>query len=84
MPFVTSQHRQCPDVNIPGDRCFLQYRQFMDMWNEQPRWTTIDTFSKRIWPDDNQRAAALALLVFMYKHGFNYEDIKEAENGPII
>jgi hypothetical protein len=53
------------------------------MWNEEPRWRTIDKYAQRIWSDDEQRAGALALLVFMHKHGFKYEDDQCKKNGDI-
>jgi|WetSurMetagenome_2_1015567.scaffolds.fasta_scaffold174805_4 hypothetical protein len=84
MPFVNEEHRQCPDSDIPGDRCYLHYREFMDMWKRSPRWTTIDEYAERIWPNPEIRAAALALLVFMDRHGNQYEARKCGENGDIL
>lgn len=86
MPFIKKDRRDGAmkqDYNEPGDKCYRHYKAFMDMWRESPRWTTIDKYAMRVWGDDEQRAAALALLVFMYKNGFKYEDAKEKENGSI-
>ena len=86
MPFIIQERREGALIgqhNEPGDRCYRHYKAFMDMWKESPRWTTIDNYAKRVWADDEQRAAALALLVAMYKHGFAYEDKKCKENGDI-
>jgi hypothetical protein len=86
MPFIKQERRKgalTGEYADPGDLCYKHYRAFIDMWKKEPRWTTIDNYAKRIWNDDDQRAAALALLVFMYKHGFKYEAIKEKENGGI-
>lgn len=86
MPFIAKDRRPLADSHIcdePGDRCYRHYKAFMDMWRAEPRWTTIDKYAQRVWGDDEQRAAALALLVFMHKNGFRYEDLKCKENGDI-
>lgn len=83
MPFIDSEHRIAPDTNIPGDRCYLQYKELIDMWRKEPRWSIIDKFAKRIWEDDTVRAAGLALLVFMFEHGMDYERKKKKEHGDI-
>lgn len=86
MPFTIKARRAgalTGEFSDPGDLCFKQYKAMMDMWVTEGRWTTIDTFAKRVWPEDNVRAAALALLVFMYRHGFKYEDVQCQKNGDI-
>lgn len=83
MPFVTTSHRETPDLTIPGDRCYMEYKRIMKTWSEQPRWTTIDKIAVRLFPDDNDRAFFLAFLVFMAFHGMNYETVKREENGDI-
>lgn len=86
MPFIENERRPGAMNGThmePGDRCYRQYQHFMYMWNASPRWTTIDDFSRRIWPDDEQRAAALALLVFMDQHGNAYEKKKKELNGDV-
>lgn len=86
MPFIKQDRRAGAltlDNNEPGDKCYRHYKAFMDMWRKEPRWTTIDHYAKRIWGDDDQRAAALALLIGMYKVGYKYEDAKEKENGGV-
>ena len=86
MPFIKQDRRLGAltlDFNEPGDKCYRHYKAFMGMWREEPRWTTIDRYAQRIWADDEQRAAALALLVFMAEHGMAYEAKKKKENGDI-
>lgn len=83
MPFVTQEHRDRLDMEIPGDRCYLEYRHIMDEWAKSPRWTTIDRLAERLYPDAHERAYFLALLVFMAMHGYEYEQDKRDENGDI-
>lgn len=83
MPFVELSHRKKPDLLIPGDRCYVEYVEFMRMWNETPRWRTIDKFAEKIFPEKYQRAAFLALLVFMWRHGLHYEKKMMEKNGDI-
>ena len=85
MPFVKSE---CRDPNhIPcscGDLCFIEYKKLVDAFKAERRWTTIHNEFKRLFDcNDDQAARALAFFVFMYKHGYKYEDEKEAENGSI-
>ena len=88
MPFVPDDNRVDMAHGGPpisrGDHCYLEYRELMDSWRLSSRWTTIDQFAERIWPDPKVRAAGLALLVFMHKHGFGYEDAQCAKNGDIL
>lgn len=89
MPFVTQEHRDKPDMSIPGDRCFVYYKQMVSMWKAEPRWTTADTIWKNmaeyktVMPEDHYRAMELAWQVFFIKYVMPYEDKKEAENGTI-
>lgn len=86
MPFIPMNERPQAlslDLNEPGHRCYRHFQAFMDVWNKEPRWATIDKYAQRIWGDDEQRAAALALLVAMHKVGFAYEDAQEKKNGSV-
>lgn len=88
MPFVEKSHRDKPDLSIPGDLCYLEYRKIMDEWNKSPRWTTVDKIFKSFIPmswlfSDRKRAELLALAVFFCKVVMKYEDEKEALNGEI-
>ena len=86
MPAIPKNERQ-PALDLALDeakhKCFRHYHALMKMWREDTHWSTIDTFAKRIWSDDEQRAAALALIVFFGRHGFKYEDDRFKENGDI-
>ena len=83
MPFVTQEHRDAPNPEIAGDRCFVFYQHMMKCWKESPRWTTIDALASGMFPDPLKRAEFLAFLVFMAFHGYDYESEKMGENGDI-
>jgi hypothetical protein len=83
MPFVTPEHRKHPDVTIPGDRCYLEYKLMMDQWKKSRSWTTVDQLLQGIFPDPFKRAYVLAFAVFFYRHVLNYEREKMLENGDI-
>lgn len=83
MPFVDGEHREEPDMTIPGDRCYVEYRAIMAKWKENPRWTTVDDIAQRIWPDPFKRAFFLAFLVFFELHVMPYEIRKQWQNGDI-
>lgn len=83
MPFVTAEHRQEPDMEVPGDRCFVEYQKMMTAWNLTPRWTMVDAIASMIWPDKFKRALVLAFLVFFALHVMPYELKKREENGDI-
>lgn len=84
MPFVNQEHRVKPDYEVPGDRCYEEYRKIMTAWGIAPRWGTVDAIAKYIWPDKWQRALVLAFLVFFYLHVIPYERMKRKENGDIL
>lgn len=73
-----------PDMEVPGDRCYVFYKELMKMWKENPRWTTIDKMAEYFIKDPQLRAAFLAFLVFFAIHGMDYEQIKRKENGDIL
>lgn len=93
MPFVTQEHREKPDHQIPGDLCYSYYREMMGKWNAERRWTTAHkifevivgkvTRIPRMASIFDISAHFLAFLVFFIKHVMKYEDEKEAENGSI-
>lgn len=83
MPFVTKDHRSTPDMEIPGDRAFIEYRHIMREWREAPRWATVDALATRLFPDKHDRAYFLSFLVFFVTHGMQYEMTKVLENGDI-
>lgn len=83
MPFVTQEHREKPDFEVPGDRCFVEYQRMMTAWGLAPRWATVDAIAAYIWKDRWQRAMILAFLVFFSLHVMKYEALKQKENGDI-
>ena len=99
MPFITQDRRpaaekgQLPDTQ-PGDRCYRAYKEMVDAFKKEPRWTTVHkiykghlhTLHKTHMADvqcDDCVAAQLAWQVFFQKYVMPYEDKKEAENGTI-
>ena len=84
MPFVELEHREKQDFEVPGDRCYIEYRKIMTAWAASPRWTMVDAIAAQIWPDKWKRALILAFLVFFCLHVMPYEEKKRKENGDII
>ena len=87
MPFVTQEHRDKPDITIPGDRCYIYYKKMVDEWKKSPRWTTADALYHFVKTEDillsEQVAKELAWQVFFQKYVMPYEDLKGKENGTI-
>lgn len=83
MPFVDQEHRDKPDLSIPGDRCYLKAVPIWDEWRKSERWTTIDNLWKPFFPDDEKRAHFLALMVHFIFEAVPYEEKKKEENGEI-
>lgn len=70
-------------MTVPGDRCYIEYKNLMNRWKESPRWTTIDQMLQGFEPDPFKRAFFLAFLVFFVTHGMDYEAEKKRTNGDI-
>lgn len=83
MPFVNDEHRLSPQTDIPGDRCYLEYRGMIRKWSASPRWTTADEIASKLVPDPWARARWLAFLVFFTLHVMPYEIKKREENGEV-
>lgn len=88
MPFVDKAHRENPDENIPGDRCFLHYKWMVEKWRAEPRWTTADEIYAKVMTLDQpteqwQRSKELAFMVFFQLHLMPYEQSKRKLNGDI-
>ena len=88
MPFVDKDHRENPDENTAGDRCYLHYRWMVDKWRDDPRWNTASNIYAEV-VDLNQpslewqQAKELAWQVFFNLHVMPYELKKQKENGDI-
>lgn len=89
MPFIKPDRRvplQTGDA-VPrevGELCFLRYKEIMDEWRRNPRWTTIhNMFVKLTGAEDEEAAAFLAFLEFYLNHGHNYELTKKEQHGDI-
>lgn len=89
MPFVTQDHRDRPDMSLPGDRCYIYYRQMVESWKANPRWTTANSIYMLMKYETSSTIASdvaayeLAWQVFFQKYVMPYEDLKEKENGTI-
>lgn len=86
MPFIENSRRPgalTGDNAEPGDICFKHYKALVEMWKAAPRWRTVDEYAKRIWGDDDQRAAALGLLVAFHEFIMDYELKQKAKNGDV-
>lgn len=83
MPFVDQAHRDSPDMMIPGDRCYREYKYIMEQWDQSPRWGTVDRLAERLFPDSYERAHFLAFLVFFSREVMPYEEQKVRENGEV-
>jgi len=99
MPFIKKERRKQIDAHglysLPvveaGDRCYYFYKQMMDQWHTEPRWTTAhsiyrkmttDLWAKVMEPDD-RLAYELAWQVFFAVEVVSYELRKRYENGGI-
>jgi hypothetical protein len=85
MPFVTKEHRDMPDLTIPGDICYLEYKKIIDEWKANPRWTTAHNITKKWFDiaDDKDAAHLLAWMVWFNMHVMPYEEQKRKENGEV-
>ena len=87
MPFVTQDHRDEPDLTIPGDLCYVFYKELVDQWKLSPRWTTADRLYACVRVVEGtrgkQRAKELAWQVFFQLYVMPYELEKRAANGDI-
>ena len=90
MPAIKQEARENPDPAVPGDRCYVFYKELMEMWRESPRWTTVDRILETLMNflngdvnNASRRAAILAFLVFFCREVMPYEESKFKENGAI-
>ena len=84
MPFVDQEHSDTPDSEIPGDRCYVEYKKIMEAWNKSPRWTTVDKLVEELFGwEEGERAKFLAFMVFFQLHVIPYELKKREEHGEI-
>jgi hypothetical protein len=98
MPFIKKVRRdvieRCgldglPKIE-PGDRCYVHYKNMVDRWHEDLRWTTAHDIYREMFqwfehydnPDD-AIAYRLAWEVFFFLHVMPYEIEKRKLNGDI-
>lgn len=96
MPFIKPERRvtidHCGLEVLPtiqsGDRCYCYYKQMVEKWKAEPRWTTAHNLYKEVcntWQPREDAAIALQLAwqVFFQLHVMPYELKKREENGDI-
>lgn len=102
MPFIIQKRRdmvdkdqyysvsKTPESIQPGDRCYFYYKQMVERWKKNPRWTTAHEIFKDMLDDDLEKlgaedfvASRLAWQVFFIKYVWPYELKKMDENGDI-
>ena len=102
MPFITPQDRLRVEIEGPrtvGDLCYIAYKEMVQQWKENPRWTTAHTIYRSLHRSspidrmtynhsyfewtDGEMAVDLAWQVFFQNYVMPYEREKEKENGTI-
>lgn len=99
MPFITQHRRKIiyeSGLGLdglgelqPGDRCYYFYKQMVEKWRAQPRWTTAHEIMKHFADEgefptlDDMVASRLAWDVFFQLYVMPYELKKREENGDI-
>jgi hypothetical protein len=95
MPFITQERRFLIEQNTldglvnpqPGDRCYVFYKEMVEKWRAEPRWTTAHNIFKSMagidLSTDDGVAHFLAWQVFFQLHVMPYELRKREENGDI-
>jgi hypothetical protein len=101
MPFISQSLRKVIDTQglngllaegwsiQPGDRCYFFYKQMVDRWKANPRWTTAHEIYKELMYTplngdiDEDCAKELAWQVFFINYVMPYEDVREEINGTI-
>lgn len=95
-PFITQERRlriqrngldKIDDLQ-PGDRCYFFYREMVDKWKENPRWTTAHEIYKDLarttnFIEDDCVARELAWQIFFQWWVVPYEREMEERNGSI-
>lgn len=71
-----------------GDRCYIFYKNMVDEWRKEPRWSTAHVIYRnmvrvREEDEDMEIAKQLAWQVFFNLHILEYEKKKRDENGDI-
>jgi hypothetical protein len=104
MPFILKEKREKIDKDFrlaedKGDFCYAIYKEFITLWNKEPRWSTVHEIYKTkvmdtLWLhqfrcndkytyQDAITALHLAWQVFFCTKVMDYEIEKQAENGDI-
>lgn len=95
MPFITHNERvelaEGKPAETVGQMCYLEYKDMVEAWNKEPRWTTAHNIYKQlkheqtVFVEDSDVLVAteLAWQVFFQTYVMPYEREKEKENGTI-
>jgi len=98
MPFIEKWRRETIEkhgldglsVIQPGDRCYVAYKNMVDQWKVNPRWTTAHEIFKswarsiEVTGEDDIIAGRLAWEVFFQIYVMPYELKKRSENGDVL
>lgn len=88
MPFVPQNSRkrmaEGGQPETVGDLCYLEYKQLIEAWKSERRWTTAHKEFQRLFGGTDEEAAKhLAYMVWFMEHVMLYESEKQFENGDI-
>ena len=101
MPFITQERRTAiargGQPEVVGDLCYIAYKQMVEEWGANPRWTTAHKIFLSFYDylnlyksdygkfeyGDYSAAINLAWQVFFQNYVMPYEREKERENGTI-
>jgi hypothetical protein len=96
-PFIKQEQRKLLEKKpwaaiTPGDKCYVFYKEMVDKWKKNPRWTTAHEIFRDVLlinehqphlENDDSVANHLAWQVFFQLHVIPYELQKMEENGDI-
>lgn len=87
MPFITQERRDAIREGTltewqPGDYCYAAYKEMVEKWKTNPRWTTAHNIYKEV-TQNCSIATDLAWQVFFQLYVMPYELCKRDENGDI-
>ena len=93
MPFITQKRRDAIETGtltdlLEGDLCYIYYKEMVEEWRENPRWTTAhNIYGKMVCGNSltftEKTAYELAWQVFFNLYVMPYENEKRMIHGDI-